>query len=89
MLNKSSPELSKEVDRERVEMTYKGKSISQASLWSRALFSWTYPMIRYARGHQLNINLMGEIQDKDKVELQLEKLKLAWEVNKRIEKEEN
>jgi len=62
--------LSKDVDRERIELIYKGKSpLKSASLWSRTLFSWTYPMIRYARSYQLNLSFMGEIEQEDSVEI--------------------
>ena len=45
-------QLSKDVHKQRIELIYKGKPpLESASLWSRALFSWTYPMIRYARSY--------------------------------------
>lgn len=50
-------QLTDDLENERINMIYKGKAPSEsASLWSKALFSWAYPLIRHARTHQLEID---------------------------------
>ena len=72
-------ELTGEIENERINMIYKGKTPSEsASLWSKALFSWAYPLIRHARTHQLEIDQMGIVSPNDKVEVQLQRLNDSW-----------
>jgi hypothetical protein len=43
-------DLTKDVERERIRMIYANKNpLDTASTWSRIMFSWAYPLIRYAR----------------------------------------
>lgn len=59
-----------DVQKERIDLIFKDKPpLKSASLLSRTLFSWTYPMIRYARSHQLDLNFMGIITEEDSVEV--------------------
>jgi hypothetical protein len=42
--------LKQELLEEKMKMIYKDKSpLDKASLWSKGLFSWAYPLINYAR----------------------------------------
>ena len=53
-----------------MKMIYKDKSpLDKASLWSKALFSWAYPLINYARTNQISVEIMGTVNENDRVEL--------------------
>ena len=55
LLQQQKQQLKEELRQEKAEQSkarFSGRSlVEEASWWSRCLFSWTYPIIRYARSN--------------------------------------
>lgn len=59
-----------EADKERIANLWKDKNaIEEASLFSRIFFSWTEPILQYAKNNQLDIKEMGKVHHSDSVEV--------------------
>lgn len=64
-------------------MIYHDKNpLDTASTYSQIMFSWAYPLIRFAKTEQLNIEMMGKVRAEDRVELQLKNLEESWAAHK-------
>lgn len=86
----SIQELNKDLADERINMTYQDKApYMSASYCSRALFTWAYPLIKYAKTNQISIDLMGTVSKDDCVEVQLKKLNDSWEIARTAPNQEN
>lgn len=69
-----------EAAKERISNLWKDKNaMEEASLWSKMFFSWTEPILQYAKDNQLDIKDLGSVRQKDSVEVVLARLEAAWE----------
>ena len=57
-------------------------AFEQASWWSRSFFSWTSPVLKNAKQHQIEVDQLGAVRKEHDVRAQQARLEAAWDIYK-------
>lgn len=80
----SEPDMTekRELLQKEVPLLFEGRTVqSKASCCSKGFFSWVRPLINFANkdGQKLNLELYGDLPEKDQVHTQINNLRKEWE----------